>query len=134
MTKLLPVQGGADWPACYAVGDMREQIGPQHSEQRLEHGYGDEADDQYVKRAFAVMHQGFVDDDLKEQWRDQREQLQKEENRKTSPISWRYLPSGEGKTGRISRSTSSDLSLARQVFFIAKSILRLHAQKLRFAR
>ena len=48
---------------------------PQHG---LEHRDRHQADDQHVERAQAAMHQHLVDDDLEEQRRDQREQLQEE--------------------------------------------------------
>ena len=38
----------------------------------------DQADDQHVERAHAAMHQHLVDDDLEEQRRDEREELQEE--------------------------------------------------------
>ena len=44
----------------------------------LEHGDRDQPDDQHVERAQAAVDQHLVDDDLEEQRRDQREQLQEE--------------------------------------------------------
>ena len=61
-----------------AVGGVREEIGPQPAEHRLEDRDRHQADDQHVERAQAAMHQHLVDDDLEEQRRDQREELQEE--------------------------------------------------------
>jgi hypothetical protein len=55
-----------------------EHVGAKRAENRLEDGNGDEANDQDVKRSESSMGQHLVGDDLEEQRRDQREQLQKE--------------------------------------------------------
>ena len=48
------------------------------AEDRLEQRDRDEADDQHVERAHAAMHEHLVDDDLEEQRRDERKELQEE--------------------------------------------------------
>src|SRR6266853_6729926 len=60
------------------IGRMGEQVGPQDAENGLEDGDRDQADYQDIERAQASMHQHLVDDDLEEQRRDQRKQLQEE--------------------------------------------------------
>ena len=61
-----------------AVRGVREQIGAQDGQDRLEDRNRDQPDDQHVERRHAVVHEHFVDHDLEEQRRDQREQLQEE--------------------------------------------------------
>ncbi len=59
-----------------AVGGVREQIGPQDAKNGLENRDRQETDDQDVEGAQPPVYQHLVDDDLKEQRRDQGEQLQ----------------------------------------------------------
>src|SRR6185312_13851853 len=58
------------------VGGIGENIGPQRAQDGFEDRDGGEADDEDFQRADAAMHQDLVDDDLKEERRDQREHLQ----------------------------------------------------------
>ena len=60
------------------VGRMRKKISAQDAEDGLENRNRHQPDDQHIERAQRAMHQHLVDDHLKEQRRDQREQLQKE--------------------------------------------------------
>src|SRR5215471_13975478 len=62
----------------YAVCGVGKDVGPQNAEDRLEHRYRHETDDEHVERAKAAMHQNLVDDDLEEQRGDQGKELQKE--------------------------------------------------------
>ncbi len=61
-----------------AVGGMRKKIGAQDTEHCFEHPDCDQADDEHVKRAHASMHEDLVDDDLEEQGRNERKNLQEE--------------------------------------------------------
>ncbi len=61
-----------------AIGGVREQIGAQATEQRLEQRDRDQAHDDHVERGKPAMHQHLVDDDLEEQRRDQPERLQEQ--------------------------------------------------------
>src|SRR5262249_61580290 len=61
-----------------AIGRMREQIGAQRTEHRLEYRDGHQADDQHLEGAHAPVHQHLVDHDLEEQRADQREDLKKQ--------------------------------------------------------
>ena len=58
----------------------------------------DKADDQHIERAEAAMHQHLVDDDLEEERRDQREELEKERGDET-------LAEGDGGTCGWRRET-----------------------------
>jgi hypothetical protein len=63
-------------PSSGAVGGVREYVGAQRAEQRLEDRYRDKPDHQDVERGEPAMHQHLVDHHLEEQRRDQREYLQ----------------------------------------------------------
>src|SRR5690349_22224777 len=60
------------------VRGVREEIGAQAADDRFENSDGDKADDQNIERSDAAMNQDLVDDDLKEEWRNEGEDLQKE--------------------------------------------------------
>ena len=55
-----------------------KQIGAQDAEDRLENRNGDEPDNEHVERAQGAVDQHLVDDDLEEQRRDERKQLEEE--------------------------------------------------------
>src|SRR5216684_6065594 len=61
-----------------AIGRVGENVGAQCPDDRLEDRDRHQSDHQYLQRAHAAMHEHLVDDDLKEQWADQREDLQEE--------------------------------------------------------
>ena len=57
---------------------MRKKVGPQNAENRIKERNRDQPDDNNIQRTQGAAGQHLVDDDLKEQRRDQREQLEKE--------------------------------------------------------
>ena len=61
-----------------AVRRVREKIGPQNSQPGLENGDRDEPEDENVKSGHAAMHEHLIDDDLKEERRNEGKELQKE--------------------------------------------------------
>ena len=61
-----------------AVGRVREQIGAQDAQNCLEQRNGDQPDDQNIERAECPIDQNLVDDDLEEQRRNQRKELEEE--------------------------------------------------------
>ena len=90
-----------------AVGGVGKHIGAQDAQNGLEHRDRHEADYQHVEGAKAAMHQHLVDDDLEEQRRNQREQLQKERRDQHLADDMAIFVDGAEKPG--------DVEAARQV-------------------
>ena len=65
-----------------AVGRVREQIGAQNAQDRLEYADRDKTDDEHVEGAHAAVHEHLVDHDLEEQRRNKGKQLQEERGNK----------------------------------------------------
>src|SRR5215813_408940 len=61
-----------------AVGGVREQIGSKDSQYGLENRDRHQPEHEDIERTQRAMHQHLVNHHLKEQWRDQAEQLQEE--------------------------------------------------------
>ena len=59
-----------------SVGGVGKKVGPQNAEDSFENRNGDESDNEYSERTQGATGQHLVDDDLEEQRRDEREQLQ----------------------------------------------------------
>ena len=59
------------------IGGMGKQIRPQPGQHDFETRYRQQTHRQHIQCRHAMMHQHFVDNDLKEQRRHQRKQLQK---------------------------------------------------------
>ena len=73
MIEQLGPQGHVD-----AVGGVGEQIGAQPRQHHLEHRHRQQTDSQHIQGGQPAMHQHLVDHHLKEQRRDQGEQLDEE--------------------------------------------------------
>jgi hypothetical protein len=56
-----------------AIGGVSEYVGPQDSEDCLKQRNRNEPNDQYIERTHAAMDEDFVDHDLEEERRDERE-------------------------------------------------------------
>src|SRR5215471_19016053 len=84
-----------------AVSGVSKDVGAQNAENRLECRYGQQADDKDIEGAETAMHQDLVDDDLKEQRRDQGKELQKERNDQHPGEDAAILVDGADKPGDI---------------------------------
>ena len=73
MAEQLRPQGDID-PVCR----MRKEIGPQPTQDRIEQRHGNHADRQDIERGEPLVNEHFVDDDLREQRREQAKELQEE--------------------------------------------------------
>ena len=65
-----------------SIGRVREDIGPQSAEHRLEYRDREKRGNQNIQGAHAPMHKDLVNDDLKDQGRRQRKHLQEKRRRK----------------------------------------------------
>jgi hypothetical protein len=84
-----------------AVGGMREQIGPQDAQNRLEKRDRQQTDDQHVEGGQGPVNQHLIDDHLEEQRRDQTEQLQKERREQHLAQEMSIFVDGSQKPGDV---------------------------------
>src|SRR5260370_20852640 len=91
-----------------AVRRMGKYMGAQGAEHRLEDRDRHEADDQNVERAHAAMYEHLVDDDLEEQRRDKREDLQEERGRQDLPEQVTVFVNGTEKPGDVEAPRQGD--------------------------
>src|SRR5262249_10310074 len=84
-----------------AIGGVGKKVGAKDAEDRFENANRHQADNQYIERRHATMHEHLVDDDLKEERRDEREDLKEERSDQHLAEQVAILVNGPQEPGKI---------------------------------